>query len=83
MVNVDFEALFCIDNKQKLMASHWNCECLMINCNAEFQQVVKEHRLFKRAVRDLRRALEQVENAENSQFADYQAKADIESLYGK
>lgn len=83
MVNVDFESLYMIDNKQRLMASHWNCECLMMNCGTDFQQVNKEHNLFVRAVRELRNALEKVENAEKVQFADYQAKADIDNLYGK
>lgn len=82
MANVDFESLYIISNKQKLMASHWNVECLMMHCNTDIKEVVKEHKLFESALVELRNALEEVDNKEKSQFADYVRETDIEAMYG-
>lgn len=82
MVDVDFEGLYTIINKQRLLSSHWSVECLMMNCNTDIEEVAKEHKLFENAVRELRKALEQVENKEKSQFADYVRDKDIETIYG-
>ena len=82
MINVDYDSLYQVENKYRLLCSHWTTLCLMVNCDTDFQQVEKEHKLFTKALEQLHAELYAVKQSELAHFAAYQRTKDLESLYG-
>lgn len=83
MINVDYNSLYKVETKHRLLCSHWTTLCLMVNCDTEFEQVAKEHKLFTKAIEQMRAELDMVQQSELAHFTDYQRLKDIESLYGR